>query len=141
MNLPTIHIHRIPKMTMLYAGNKCLYKIIHFRQDEEKSRGSFKPWCAQRIRRDNFKSQKSSAHNRPAPAGITQSFRKWSRYRRMRRDPHGAVNQLTIRSTSHPTDNTSNSPTRAGQFTSGRMSHERFGLCGSHILFDRFSQP
>ena len=30
-------------MTMLFAGGKCLYKIIHFRHDEEKSKGSFKP--------------------------------------------------------------------------------------------------
>jgi len=43
MNAPILKIIRIPSMTMLFAGKKCLYKIIHFRQDEEKSRGSIKP--------------------------------------------------------------------------------------------------
>ena len=43
MNPPNLNIIRIPSMTMLFAGKKCLYKIIHFRHDEEKSRGSIKP--------------------------------------------------------------------------------------------------
>ena len=43
MNAPRLKIIRIPSMTMLFAGKKCLYKIIHFRQEEEKSQGSIKP--------------------------------------------------------------------------------------------------
>lgn len=43
MTAPKLKIIRIPSMTMLFAGKKCLYKIIHFRYDEAKSRGSIKP--------------------------------------------------------------------------------------------------
>ena len=32
MNRPALQIDRVPKMTMLVAGEKCLYKIIHFRR-------------------------------------------------------------------------------------------------------------
>ena len=32
MNRPVLQIERVPKLTMLVAGEKCLYKIIHFRR-------------------------------------------------------------------------------------------------------------
>ena len=32
MNQSVLQIERVPKMTMLVIGEKCLYKIVHFRK-------------------------------------------------------------------------------------------------------------
>ena len=32
MNQSVLQIERVPKMTMLVVGEKCLYKIVHFRK-------------------------------------------------------------------------------------------------------------